>query len=128
MILHLGEETIQSCCGVQQGDPLDPLGFALTLHSLVEHIQAEVTSLELNVWFLDDGTFIGPPSALSSALNIVENDGPPQGLHLKCGKSLLYSPRDVVIADFQLLKDISITHQGFNILGCLVGQPLQRRA
>ena len=37
-ILHLGEETILSCCGVQQGDPLGPLGFALTLHPLVEHI------------------------------------------------------------------------------------------
>ena len=120
-ILHLGEETILSCCGVQQGDPLGPLGFALTLHPLVEHIQAEVTSLELNMWFLDDGTLIGPPSALSSALNIVENDGPPRGLHLNRGKSLLYSPREVVIADSPMLKDIPITHQGFILLGCPVG-------
>ena len=57
---------------MQQGDPLGPLGFALTLHPLMEHIQAEATSLELNTWFLDDGTLIGPPSDLSSALNIVE--------------------------------------------------------
>ena len=121
LILHLGEETILSCCGVQQGDPLGPLGFALTLHPLVEHIQAEFTSLELNAWFLDDGTLIGPPSALSSPLNIVENDGPPRGLHLNRGKSLLYPPREVVIVDSPLLKDIPITHQGFILLGCPVG-------
>ena len=33
--LHLGEHTILSSCGVQQGDPLGPLGFALTLQSKI---------------------------------------------------------------------------------------------
>ena len=42
--LHLGSDTILSCCGVQQGDPLGPLGFALTLHPIVKHIRA--------LWFL----------------------------------------------------------------------------
>ena len=32
--LHLGNRTIPSCCGVQQGDPLGPLGFALALYPL----------------------------------------------------------------------------------------------
>ena len=27
-LLHLGDVTLHSCCGVQQGDPLGPLGFA----------------------------------------------------------------------------------------------------
>ena len=43
--LHLGSDTILSCCGVQQGDPFGPLGFCLTLHPIVECIQAEVPSL-----------------------------------------------------------------------------------
>ena len=30
--LLLGKDSIHSCCGVQQGDPLGPLGFALSLH------------------------------------------------------------------------------------------------
>ena len=34
--LHLGDNTLLSCCGVQQGDPLSPLGFALALHPIVE--------------------------------------------------------------------------------------------
>ena len=109
-IPHLGKETILSFSGVQQGDPLGPLGFALTLHFLVERIQAEGTSLELNTWFLDDGTLIGPPSDLSSALNIVENDEPPRRLHLNRGKFLLYSPGNADIADSSLPKDIPVTH------------------
>ena len=34
-LLHLGERTILSCCGVQQGDPLGPLEFALALHPII---------------------------------------------------------------------------------------------
>ena len=43
--LLLGTDSIRSCCGVQQGDPLGPLGFALTLHPLIEKIKAEVPGL-----------------------------------------------------------------------------------
>ena len=54
--LYLGKDIIHSCCGIQQGEPLGPLGFALTLHLLVERISAEVPSILLNAWYLDDGT------------------------------------------------------------------------
>ena len=50
---------IHSCCGVQQGDPLGPLGFALTLHPIVERIKAEVPDLLLNALYLDDGMLVG---------------------------------------------------------------------
>ena len=91
-LLHLGKDTIHSCCGVQQGDPLGPLGFALTLHPLIERIKAEVPSLALNAWYLDDGTLVGPTEDLSAALEIVEREGPSLGLYLNRGKSLLYIP------------------------------------
>ena len=52
-MLFLGEHTILSCCGVQQGDPLGPLGFALTLHPIVERIKREVPGLLLNSWYLE---------------------------------------------------------------------------
>ncbi len=81
-LLHLGNNTIHSCSRVQLGDPLGPLGFSLTLNPIVERIRAAVPSLTLNAWYLDDGTLSGPPDALLAALNIVENDGPPIGLHL----------------------------------------------
>ena len=55
--LHFGDNTILSCCGVQQGDPLDPLAFALALHPIVERIKHEVPGLNINAWYLDDGSY-----------------------------------------------------------------------
>ena len=92
-LLHLGKDVIHSCCGVQQGDPLGPLGFSLTLQPIVERINAEVPSLALNAWYLDDGTLVGPPEGLSAALDIIERDA--LGLHLNRSKSLLVSPASV---------------------------------
>ena len=58
-LLHLGDWTIRSRNGVQQGDPLGPLGFALALHPIIEKIREEVPDLKINVWYLDDGTLCG---------------------------------------------------------------------
>ena len=82
-LLHLGNDSLRSCCGVQQGDPLGSLGFALTLQPLIEKLKASVAGLGLNVWYLDDGTLMGFPGDLADALQILERDGPPLGLHLK---------------------------------------------
>ena len=64
----LGKDSIRSCCGVQQGDPLGPLGFALTFHSLIEKIKDELPGLIPNAWYIDDGS----PEDLAAALHIVE--------------------------------------------------------
>ena len=74
-LLLLGKDIIHSCCGVQQGDPLGPLGFALTLHPIIKRIRAEVPFLALNAWYIDDGTLVGSTQDLSAALHIV--DRPP---------------------------------------------------
>ena len=121
--LHLGKDTILSCCGVQQGDPLGPLGFALTLHPVVKCIKAEVPTLALNAWYLDDGTLVGPPEELSAALHIIKQDGPSVGLHLNRGKSLLFVPRDCVALQSPLPPEIPITHAGFCLLGSPIGSP-----
>ena len=91
--LRFGEHIIFSCCGVQQGDPLGPLGFALTLQSIVERIKREVPSLHINVWYLDDGTLCSSPDDLQRVLEIVEEDGPSRGLILNRSKSLLFIPQ-----------------------------------
>ena len=88
--LHLGDTIIRSCCGVQQGDPLGPLGFALALQPIVDSIQAKVPNLKLNAWFLDDGVLIGSPADLSLALAIIEQEGPPRGLRLNRSKCLFF--------------------------------------
>ena len=93
-LLHLGKNTIHSCCGVQQGDPLGPPGFALTLHPIIKRIKANVPGLALNAWYLDYGTLMGQPRDLVSALHIIEQDGPLVGLQLNRGKSLLFIPEE----------------------------------
>ena len=90
--LLLDNRPILSCCGVQQGDPLGPLGFALVLHSVIEKIKESVPGLLINVWYLDDGTLCGTEQELAIALSIIELEGPPRGLFLNKSKSLIYTP------------------------------------
>ena len=122
-LLFLGEESIRSCCGVQQGDPLGPLGFALALHPLAERIKSEVPGLSLNAWYLDDGTLVGSPGDLAAALYIIERDGPTIGLQLNRKKSLLYIPESADASQSPLPPEIPVTRRGFSLLGCPIGPP-----
>ena len=53
-MLFCEDKTIDSAEGVQQGDPLDPLLFCLTIHQLCSHLKSE-----LCIFYLDDGTLGG---------------------------------------------------------------------
>ena len=79
---HLSDHTLYSCCGVQQGNLLGPLGFALALHPIVRRIQHQVPSLLINSWYLDDGTLCGSLDDLAAALSNIEAKGPARGLVL----------------------------------------------
>ena len=122
-ILRLGQDTIRSCCGVQQGDPLGPLAFALALHPIIEHIQEHVPNMRLNSWYLDDGTLVGSPDQLAAALDIIETLGPAIGLNLNRNKSLLFIPEEEDATSSPLPTDIPVTRQGFSLLGCPIGPP-----
>ena len=78
--IHFGDVIITSCSGVQQGDPLGPSGFSLALQPLVESVKAEVPDLNINVWYLNDGTLCGKPADLAAALEIIERCDPSRGL------------------------------------------------
>ena len=119
--LYLGSHTILSCCGVQQGDPLGLLGFALILHSIVERIRAAALNLTLNAWYLDDGILVGSYREIAAALNIIKSDGPPVGLNLNRAKSLLFIPEDADASCSPLPPEIPITQRGFTLLGCPIG-------
>ena len=62
--LHFGPNRIWSCRGVQQGDPLGPILFALALDPVIQPLKSP-----LNLWFLDDGTIGGPTESVTTDLN-----------------------------------------------------------
>ena len=71
-MLHHRKHTILSKSGVQQGDPLGQLAFALALHPVVESIKREVPGLNINAWYLNDSPLSGSAEDLCSAQAIVE--------------------------------------------------------
>ncbi len=75
------------------------------------------------MWYLDDGTLMGSPNALASALTFVEWEGPSLGLFLNRSKSLLFVPEEADLRHSTLPPDMSITRRGFLLLGCPVGPP-----
>jgi hypothetical protein len=68
--LYLGDGHIMSATGVQQGDPLGPLLFALVLHPLIHQIR-DSCKLLLHAWYLDDGTLVGDSEEVAKALDII---------------------------------------------------------
>eukprot|EP00731_Ephydatia_muelleri_P000360 Em0001g360a len=84
---------ISSEPGVQQGDPLGPLLFALVLQKLVSSLDAdeECAEILLQAWYLDDGALAGTRSAVLHALHVIEELGPALGLHVNLAKSFIAS-------------------------------------
>ena len=78
ILLYNHSNIISSSCGVQQGDPLGPLLFSLVLAPIIEEIKA--LGPRLNLWYLDDGVIVGPPSLLQQAWDIIVTKGPGFGL------------------------------------------------
>ncbi|XP_026456110.1 uncharacterized protein LOC113357059 isoform X3 [Papaver somniferum] len=89
--LYYQEHLLSSTQGVQQGDLLGPLLFALALHPLIEKI-ASTCMLDFHAWYLDDGTIAGDTMEVSKALKILQEDGPVYGLHLNISKTELFWP------------------------------------
>ncbi|GKD19737.1 putative reverse transcriptase domain-containing protein, partial [Tanacetum coccineum] len=91
--LYYGEHTLWSHQGVQQGDPLGPLLFALVLHPLICKIK-DSFSLSLHAWYLNDGTIIGDTLVVGKVLELIMKDGPRRGLHLNVNKTEVFWPRE----------------------------------
>ncbi|CAE7225374.1 unnamed protein product [Symbiodinium natans] len=67
--LQFGARTLESCSGVQQGDPLGPL-----------------PTLDIAMHFLDDGVLAGDIAAVSAALTLVQQQASAIGLQLNLRK------------------------------------------
>ena len=82
--LRFGSSTLTSAGGVQQGDPLGPLFFALAIQALAEELQQGV---DLAVFYLDDGLLAGDIAAVSAALTHLQHRAASLGLTLNLHKS-----------------------------------------
>ena len=87
--LVCGEELLWSRQGVQQGDPLGPLLFALGLHPLIQKVPAEGF---LHRWYLDDGVVLAPTQVLQTALEVIATSFPSAGLVMNLKKTTLWGP------------------------------------
>ncbi|XP_065315669.1 uncharacterized protein LOC135924537 [Gordionus sp. m RMFG-2023] len=67
--------------GVQQGDPLGPILFCLAIHNMMKDLKSDF-DLDLNLWYLDDGTLCGNQHQISKALFHLERECPKIGLEL----------------------------------------------
>ena len=81
-VLFWGDRLLQSAEGMQQGDPLGPLLFCLTIHHLVLQMRSEFCA-----WYLDDGTLGGSPDDVLDDLQVVEERAAELGLCLNRQKS-----------------------------------------
>ena len=68
--LFWSDKIIQSAEGVQQGDPLGPLLFCLTIHPLASQLKSE-----LCIWYLHDSTIGGPAEDVKHDLEVIVREG-----------------------------------------------------
>ena len=61
---------------------MGPLLLSLVLQTLTQKFKEACPALALNVWFLDDGTFIGQAGDVLRAVQINSEDGPLVGLQI----------------------------------------------
>ena len=80
--LFLGDKILQSSEGVQQGDPLGPLLFCLTIH----HLTLQLSS-EFCVFYLNDETLGGSMEDVLQDLHTVQQVAEDLGFQLNGGKS-----------------------------------------
>ena len=84
MLFYDHEHIIESCAGVQQGDPLGPLYFCCGIMAMVSDIQA--MNPVCNKWYMDDGGIIGDVELLTKVWDLIKSRGPELGLHLHPSK------------------------------------------
>ena len=108
---------IDSAEGVQQGDPLGPLLFSLSIHSMVSQLKSAFT-----LFYLDDGTLGGSSIEVRHDLQSLEASSRELGLVLNRGKT------EIVCSDPITVSSLQSISPDFRCVApseaCLLGSPI----
>ena len=121
IIIIIITEVIQSSEGVQQGNPLRPLLFCLTIHNMCSQLKSE-----LRMFYLDDGTLGGTLTDVLQDLQLITKEAHSLGLQLKYGKSEIISNNTTIIqAMLTAVPGLQVTEpKCTTLLGTPLGQYL----
>jgi len=116
--LLFGDHVIASACGVQQGDPLGPLLFALAIRDI-----SHGGAADLAVWYLDDATIGGTADQVVAEISRIRESAARIGLLLNEKKCEAVSSDTAFVAAIRTaLPNCSTVSPGdCDLLGAAVG-------
>ena len=76
--------------GVQQGDPLGPFLFSTAMRRCCRRLVTELPK-SLSVWYLDDGTIVGPEEEVVRAWRIMQEEAPRVDLKVNVRKCEIWT-------------------------------------
>jgi hypothetical protein len=122
--MTFGQWLISSEEGAQQGCSLAALLFSLCLMPLVEEMQLEFPELDLNLWYIDDGTLAGKVGVVAEAFEWLLRKFPENGLDPRPDKCQLVWPSGSRVGDDLFPENVvRYEDQNMDLLGSAIGVP-----
>lgn len=119
--LYYNHETISSESGVQQGDPLGPAGFCISLLRLIDSLNSK-----LNGWYLDDGTIGDNFKTILADITKIIDYGLESGLVLNTSKCEIFIFNCTEEQKASMYEKVSILLPGVRLINeiDLLGAPI----